>query len=180
MPSSGRHIEIRLSRGPAQATVQWPVSETGACVAWLASGCDDPCRCDLAGHRAAGHARRHRDGVVPGGSRVRFSPPSPRLSFVNRRANHMTVMEHDGIGVWLAARRLNRGRFVWADALRGAHLAVDGEQWQALGWACPGSMWARQQRSRCCSARQSAKTPIPPRRALRHTVGHEYRISGSP
>ena len=35
VPSSGRHIEIHLSRGPAQATVQWPVSEAGACVAWL-------------------------------------------------------------------------------------------------------------------------------------------------
>lgn len=34
-PSAGRHIEIRLSRGPVQATVQWPVSEAGACVAWL-------------------------------------------------------------------------------------------------------------------------------------------------
>ena len=35
VPSSGCHIEIHLSRGPAQATVQWPVSEAGACVAWL-------------------------------------------------------------------------------------------------------------------------------------------------
>jgi len=35
LPSAGRHIDIRLSRGPAQATVQWPVSEAGACVAWL-------------------------------------------------------------------------------------------------------------------------------------------------
>jgi transposase len=35
LPVSGRHIEIRLSRGPVQATVQWPVSEAGTCVAWL-------------------------------------------------------------------------------------------------------------------------------------------------
>jgi transposase len=27
LATSGRHIEIRLSRGPLQATVQWPVSE---------------------------------------------------------------------------------------------------------------------------------------------------------
>lgn len=33
VPSAGQHIRIRLSGGPAQATVQWPVSETGACVA---------------------------------------------------------------------------------------------------------------------------------------------------
>lgn len=25
---------------------------------------------------------------------------------------------HDGISAWLAARLLNRGKFVWADALR--------------------------------------------------------------
>lgn len=35
LPSPARHIEIRLTRGPVQATVQWPVSEAGACVAWL-------------------------------------------------------------------------------------------------------------------------------------------------
>ena len=32
---AGRHIEIRLVRGAVQATVQWPVSEAGACAAWL-------------------------------------------------------------------------------------------------------------------------------------------------
>jgi transposase len=31
----GRHIEIRLTRASVQATVQWPVSEAGACVSWL-------------------------------------------------------------------------------------------------------------------------------------------------
>ena len=25
----------------------------------------------------------------------------------------MKVLVHDGIGIWLAARRLNQGRFVW-------------------------------------------------------------------
>ncbi|WP_204734837.1 IS66 family insertion sequence element accessory protein TnpB, partial [Hydrogenophaga laconesensis] len=29
--------------------------------------------------------------------------------FANRRANRMKVLVHDGIGVWLAARRLNSG-----------------------------------------------------------------------
>jgi transposase-like protein len=32
---AGRHIEIHLARGAVQATVQWPVSEAGACVSWL-------------------------------------------------------------------------------------------------------------------------------------------------
>jgi hypothetical protein len=29
--------------------------------------------------------------------------------FANRRANRMKVLVHHGIGVWLAARRLNQG-----------------------------------------------------------------------
>ena len=37
----------------------------------------------------------------------------PLTTSVNRRANRMKVLVHDGIGVWLAARRLNRGKFVW-------------------------------------------------------------------
>lgn len=33
--------------------------------------------------------------------------------FANRRANRMKALVHDGIGVWLTARRLNLGNFVW-------------------------------------------------------------------
>ena len=39
--------------------------------------------------------------------------PHHAYLFVNRRANRMKVLVHDGIGVWLAARRLNSGKFVW-------------------------------------------------------------------
>ena len=33
--------------------------------------------------------------------------------FANRCANRMKVLVHDGIGIWLAARRLHQGYFVW-------------------------------------------------------------------
>lgn len=33
--------------------------------------------------------------------------------FANKRANRLKVLVHDGIGIWLAARRLHRGKFVW-------------------------------------------------------------------
>ncbi|MEN1743130.1 IS66 family insertion sequence element accessory protein TnpB, partial [Pseudomonas aeruginosa] len=33
--------------------------------------------------------------------------------FTNKRANRMKVLVHDGFGIWLAARRLNRGRLAW-------------------------------------------------------------------
>ena len=39
--------------------------------------------------------------------------PHHAYMFANRRANRMKVLVHDGIGVWLAARRLNSGKFVW-------------------------------------------------------------------
>ena len=39
--------------------------------------------------------------------------PHHAYLFTNRRANRMKCLVHDGIGVWLAARRLNTGQFVW-------------------------------------------------------------------
>ena len=39
--------------------------------------------------------------------------PHHAYLFANRRANRLKVLVHDGIGVWLAARRLNQGRFTW-------------------------------------------------------------------
>ena len=33
--------------------------------------------------------------------------------FANKRGNHMKVLVHEGIGIWLASRRLHQGHFVW-------------------------------------------------------------------
>lgn len=62
--------------------------------------------------------------------------------FANKRANRMKALVHDGIGVWLAARRLNAGRFVWPQdgstlTLTRAQLdaLVLGLPWQRLGEA---------------------------------------------
>lgn len=63
--------------------------------------------------------------------------PHHAYCFTNRRANRMKVLVHDGIGVWLAARRLNRGKFVWADAMHGPHRELDAAQWQALVLGLP-------------------------------------------
>ena len=41
--------------------------------------------------------------------------PHHAYLFANRRANRMKVLVHDGIGVWLAARRLNIGKFTWVN-----------------------------------------------------------------
>ena len=67
--------------------------------------------------------------------------PHHAYLFANARANRMKVLVHDGIGVWLAARRSNRGKFVWPrDAASTATLSraqfdalVLGLPWQRLG-----------------------------------------------
>lgn len=60
--------------------------------------------------------------------------------FTNKRANRMKVLIHDGLGVWLCARRLNRGRFHWAESWRGHRLTITDEQLQALAQGLP---WQR-------------------------------------
>ena len=68
--------------------------------------------------------------------------PHQAYLFANRRANRMKVLVHDGIGIWLAARRLHQGHFVWPSVNAGtqAHLSraqldalVLGLPWQRIG-----------------------------------------------
>ena len=63
--------------------------------------------------------------------------------FANRRANRIKMLVHDGIGIWLCARRLHQGRFVWADSESGPRLTISHEQLQALvigvPWCCIGA-----------------------------------------
>ena len=60
--------------------------------------------------------------------------------FANRRCNRIKVLVHDGIGIWLCARRLHQGRFIWASAESGPHMMISGEQLQALLIGLP---WCR-------------------------------------
>lgn len=49
-----------------------------------------------------------------------FGAARPHLAYVfaSARANRMTmkVLVHDGIGICLCARRLDKGRFLWVNA----------------------------------------------------------------
>jgi transposase len=58
--------------------------------------------------------------------------PHHAYVFANRRANRMKVLVHDGFGIWLCARRLHRGGFVWAGRESGIRVALTDEQVQAL------------------------------------------------
>ncbi len=61
--------------------------------------------------------------------------------FANRRANRMKVLVHDGVGIWLAARRLNQGEFHWPGTHRGDEVELDAEQLRKR-W-CWGLPWQR-------------------------------------
>lgn len=64
--------------------------------------------------------------------------PHHAYLFANRRGTRMKVLVHDGIGVWLAARRLNQGRFIWPKI--GETLALSRVQFDALVLGLP---WQR-------------------------------------
>ena len=65
--------------------------------------------------------------------------PHHAYLFTNKRANRLKVLVHDGIGVWLAARRLNARKFVWPrDAA--TTLSVTRSQFDALVLGLP---WQR-------------------------------------
>lgn len=66
--------------------------------------------------------------------------PHHAYLFANRRANRMKVLVHDGIGIWLCARRLSQGGFLWANASLGSQLVMTREQLDALVLGLP---WQR-------------------------------------
>jgi transposase len=60
--------------------------------------------------------------------------------FVNKRANRMKVLVHDGFGLWLCARRLYEGSFIRAVLTKDRSIALSHEQLQAIVVGLP---WER-------------------------------------
>ena len=60
--------------------------------------------------------------------------------FANKRGNRMKVLIHDGLGIWLCARRLNKGKFHWGETWRGKQVQLEDEQLAALVQGLP---WQR-------------------------------------
>lgn len=81
--------------------------------------------------RAGTEAALRRAIAVFGAAR-----PHHAYLFANRRSNRMKVLVHDGIGVWLAARRLNAGRFVWPRDVTGT-LSLSRTQFAVLVLCLP-------------------------------------------
>ena len=70
--------------------------------------------------------------------------PHQAYLFANRRANRMKVLVHDGIGIgigiWLAARRLHQGHFVWPSVNSAKQASLSCAQLDALVLGLP---WQR-------------------------------------
>jgi transposase len=60
--------------------------------------------------------------------------------FINKRANRMKVLVHDGFGLWLCARKLYEGHFIRAGLTQHQGIALSHEQIQALVVGLP---WER-------------------------------------
>lgn len=64
--------------------------------------------------------------------------PHHAYLFANQRATRMKLLIHDGIGIWLACRRLERGRFAWPKV--GTTMTISRAQFDALVLGLP---WQR-------------------------------------
>ena len=60
--------------------------------------------------------------------------------FINKRANRMKVLVHDGFGLWLCARRLYESGFIRASKAQERGLPLSHEQLQAIVVGLP---WER-------------------------------------
>lgn len=58
--------------------------------------------------------------------------PHHAYVFLNKRANRIKVLVHDGFGLWLAARRLHQGRFAAPKSWQAQCIALCHEQLNAL------------------------------------------------
>jgi transposase len=66
--------------------------------------------------------------------------PHHAYVFANKRSTRLKLLVHDGIGIWLAARRLHQGRFIWPGGGCGAPQSLTREQLDALVLGLP---WQR-------------------------------------
>lgn len=63
--------------------------------------------------------------------------PHHAYLFANKNATRIKVLVYDGFGLWLAARRLNRGRFIWTVGQTAIAMQINAEQLRALVTGLP-------------------------------------------
>ena len=103
--------------------------------------------------------------------------PHHAYLFANRRANRMKVLVHDGIGVWLAARRLNIGKFTWSDDAASTLFNHPARyQWEMCGKR--GSLGHSTASSMFLTIRPSSVSPVISNSRLKNKVsGSSWRAS---
>ena len=74
-----------------------------------------------------------------------YIKPHCAYLFCNKRGHRMKVLVHDGLGIWLCARRLEQGKFHWAKVHQGETVALSPEQLQAVIQGLPWQRIGRQQ-----------------------------------
>lgn len=63
--------------------------------------------------------------------------PHHAYLFTNRHSTRLKVLVYDGFGIWLAARRLNKGRFIWTAGDQAIATALNLAQLRALVTGLP-------------------------------------------
>ncbi|WP_266096750.1 MULTISPECIES: IS66 family insertion sequence element accessory protein TnpB [Acinetobacter] len=93
------------------------------------------------------HGYACRDGYNHGADHesICFNQTHCAYLFCNKRGHRMKVLVHDGLGIWLCARRLEQGKFHWAQVHQGESVALSPEQLQALIQGLPWQRIGRQQ-----------------------------------
>jgi transposase len=74
-----------------------------------------------------------------------YIKPHCAYLFCNKRGHRMKVLVHDGLGIWLCARRLEQGNFTGLKFTKGETVALSPEQLQALIQGLPWQRIGRQQ-----------------------------------
>jgi len=69
-----------------------------------------------------------------------WATPHHAYLFTNKRANRIKLLVHDGVGIWLCARRLYQGLFVWERSTTSIRLSITRAQLDALVIGLP---WQR-------------------------------------
>ena len=63
--------------------------------------------------------------------------PHQAYVFMNKRANRVKILVHDGFGLWLASRRLHQGRFAPPKIWQDKQIELCSEQLNALVTGLP-------------------------------------------
>ncbi|MBY0412053.1 MAG: IS66 family insertion sequence element accessory protein TnpB [Burkholderiaceae bacterium] len=136
-------LKVGLRKEALSMTVTWPMHAAAHC-ALCAMGCGGAQVIRINAVWLAITPMDMRAGTETALARVVavFGAAHPHTAdlFANKRGTRLKVLVHDGMGIWLAARRLHQGRFHWHSPGGTAQQLLQREQLDALVLGLP---WQR-------------------------------------